>query len=314
MAGPELVARRFHLDGDVIVHGGRHLAGQKTAPNELVEPVLLAGQVLFHVLRRQVYVGGADGLVGVLGAALRLVVPGLGRVVLLAVTGLDKSLGRRQGLLGQAQGVGTHIGDEAHGAFPGDVHPFVELLGDRHGTPRGHIQLPGRLLLERRGDKGGRGIAGLVLALHRSDGEGGVLHCLDHLLYLFGAAQLRLFPLAVIVGLEAAQIRGDPRQVGGDGPVLLGLEGADLLLPLHHQPGGHRLDPSGGQAPADLLPQQRGELVAHDAVQYPPSLLGIHQVLVDLPGVGDGISHHLAGDLIEGDSAGLILRHVQHRL
>ena len=99
-----------------------------------------------------------------------------------------------------------------------------------------------------------------------------------------------------------------------DGPVLLGLEGPNLLLPLHHQAGGHRLHPAGGQAPADLLPQQGGELIAHDPVQNAPGLLGVHQILVDGPGLGDGLVDHLLGDLVKGHPVGLVVGDVQQLL
>ena len=99
MAGPKAVARRFRFDGDAVVHRPRHLAGQKTAPDQLVQPVLVGGEALFQVLRSQGHVGGPDGLMGVLGGALGLEPAGLFRIVLLAVAALDESPGRRQRLL-----------------------------------------------------------------------------------------------------------------------------------------------------------------------------------------------------------------------
>ena len=95
------------------------------------------------------------------------------------------------------------------------------------------------------------------------------------------------------------------RQVCVQCPVLLGDEFLYFLFPLGHQAHGHRLHPARGEAPADLLPQQRREAIAHDAVQHAPGLLGVHQVLVDVPGSGDALLHHLFGDLIKGDPAGL---------
>ena len=251
---------------------------------------------------------------GVLGVALGLEPPGLLGVIPLPVAAHDKGLGRGQRLLGQAQGVGTHIGDKAHSSLSLDVHPLIELLGDGHGTPGSHVQLAGGFLLEGGSDERRGGIAVLVLPLHGSHPEVRTLYSLCHSVHFRLAAQLHLLPLAVELRLEVPQIGGNPGQVCDEGPVLLGLEGTDLLLPLHHKPGGHRLNPAGGQAPADLLPQQRGELVAHDAVQHPPGLLCVHQVLVDLPGMGDGVLHYLPGDLVEGDPEGLVLGYAQHGL
>ena len=64
----------------------------------------------------------------------------------------------------------------------------------------------------------------------------------------------------------------------------------------------------------DLLPQQGGDLIAHDAVQHPARLLGVHQIHIDGPGVGDGVVDHLLGDLVEGHPVGLVVRDAQHLL
>ena len=104
------------------------------------------------------------------------------------------------------------------------------------------------------------------------------------------------------------------REISVQGPVLLGDEGLDVGLPLAHHPGGHGLDPPGGKTPADLLPQQGGDLIAHDAVQHPARLLGVHQIHIDGPGVGDGVVDHLLGDLVEGHPVGLVVRDAQHLL
>ena len=60
------------------------------------------------------------------------------------------------------------------------------------------------------------------------------------------------------------------------------------------------MHPSGGKSLADLLPQERADLVAHDAVQHPAGLLGIHQLLVDAPGVLHAVFNAGLGDLIKG--------------
>ena len=106
----------------------------------------------------------------------------------------------------------------------------------------------------------------------------------------------------------------DPVQPHIQGPVLPGDKGTDLILPVHNQAGGHALDPTGGKTPADLLPQQRRKLIAHDPVQNPAGLLGVHQVIVDIPGMGNGFPNHLLGDLVEGHPAGLFIGQIQKLL
>ena len=96
--------------------------------------------------------------------------------------------------------------------------------------------------------------------------------------------------------------------------VFLTLEGTDLLLPLHYDAGGHALYAACGQAAAHFAPQQRGELITHNAVKNAAGLLGIHQILIEGAGVLDGFADHLLGDLIKGDAVGLVVRNSQQLL
>ena len=79
----ELMSARHDLRAHAVIHSVRHLGGQKAAPDQAVQAVLLARQVALDLLGRQVDVRGADGLVRVLRAGLGLVVAGgLGIVAL----------------------------------------------------------------------------------------------------------------------------------------------------------------------------------------------------------------------------------------
>src|SRR5213078_4978616 len=64
-------------------------------------------------------------------------------------------------------------------------------------------------------------------------------------------------------------------EVGLDGPVLLGNELADLLLALADQPQRYGLHPTRRQAGLDALPEERGRLVADQAVEHAARLLGV---------------------------------------
>ena len=301
------------IDAHRIVFGAGHLAGHKAAPDQAVELVLLGGQVAADRLRVQPDIGGPDGLMGVLGLPLGLEAAGAAVVVFFSVAPDDEVLGGVQRVLGQAQGVGTHIGDEADHALALDLHALVELLGDGHGAPGGHVELAGGLLLEGGGDEGRRGIALLHCPLDAGNGKFLVLDVGDNGIDLRLAVQLALFLIAVVAGDKAAGLL-DPVQSDVQGPVLLGDEIPDLLLPIHHQTGGDGLDASRAQTPADLFPQQGAELIAHDPVQDAAGLLGVHQVHIDAPGLVDGLGDHAPGDLVEGDAAGLAVGQVHQLL
>src|SRR5699024_8747363 len=111
---------------------------------------------------------------------------------------------------------------------------------DGHGPPGGHVQLPAGLLLKGGGGEGGRGGALLVLTLHALDGEGGVLNGGDLLVNLLLGVQLPLLSVLPVVPGGKGVL---PLVSGGElyiqGPVLLGLELRDLLLPVADHPGGH---------------------------------------------------------------------------
>ena len=100
-------------------------------------------------------------------------------------------------------------------------------------------------------------------------------------------------------------------ELGGDGPVLLGDELVDLLLPVADDPGGHGLDPPGGQALAHLGPEDGADLVAHQPIQHPAGLLGVHQVHVDGPGLLEGALDGGGRDLVELDPALALLVQLQ---
>ena len=311
-AGPEAVNPRLNLHRHRVIDGVGHLTGHKPAPDQPVQPVLVVGQITLHPLRSQLHIAGPDGLVGVLGPRLGLIGPGGLGAVPLAVPALNEAPGCGQGLVAQAQGVGTHIGDQAHGALAGDIHALIELLGDGHSPPGGHAQFPAGLLLEGGSGEGSGGRALLLLPLHGFHGKGGGFHRLHHRVDLLDGIELLLFAvLPVVVGQKSVPLRAVGGQPRVQGPVLLGLEGRDLMLPVADHPGRHGLDPSGGQAAADFFPQQGRELIAHNPVQNPPGLLGVHQTLVDLPGPGNRLTDHPLGDLIEGHAAGLLILQVQ---
>ena len=203
---------------------------------------------------------------GVLGPGLGLILAEGAGPVGGAVAAVDERTGGHLGLMGDAQRIGTHIGNKTHGALAAELHALIQLLGDGHGAAGGHIQFAGGLLLEGGGGEGRGRRALLIRPLHALDGEGPGHNILTDGLGLRLGGGLVLFAVfPVVMGLEKGLIPLLMEQ-GIQGPILLGHEGLDFLLPLGHQTHGHGLDPAGRQTPADLLPQQRGQAVAHDTV------------------------------------------------
>jgi len=92
-----------------------------------------------------------------------------------------------------------------------------------------------------------------------------------------------------------------PCQAGVQGPVFLRGEGLDGPFPVAHQPQGHGLHPPGGEAGLDLLPEDGTDLVAHQAVQDPPGLLGFVAGPVQRHRMGQGLPDGRLGQLQEQD-------------
>jgi len=104
--------------------------------------------------RRVVEARRADCLVGFLrilvGTAEEV---GLFGEVLVAELTLDVLAGHVERLARQVRRVGTHVGDDADGAFAGDVHTFIKLLRGPHGALGAEAQSGAAGLLERAGDE-----------------------------------------------------------------------------------------------------------------------------------------------------------------
>ena len=313
VGGTEGMTGAGSIDGNGIINGVCHLACQKAAPDQLIQPVLVVCQAGTHPLGVQLHMGGADGLVGILGTGLGLVHMERAVVIFLSVAVGNKVRRGGHGFVGKAQRVSTHIGDKAQGALALHVHAFIQLLCQHHGALGGHVQLPGSLLLQGRGSKGRRSRALLFRLFHIGDGERPILYIVNDCLGLGFVFQLPLLLLPPVVGDKAA---GLPHAVQRhiQRPVFLGLEGTDFIFSVHHHPGGNRLHTTGGQATAHLLPQQRRKLIAHDTVENPAGLLGIHQIIVNVPGVLNGLPHHPLGNLVEGDPMSLFVGQVQQLL
>jgi hypothetical protein len=253
----------------------RHLAGDGALPDQLVEPGLVLAQVRLDLLGQVADGGGPDRLMRLLGVlGLGLEDARLRGQVVGAIALGDVVAQLRQGLLGQVDRVGSHVGDQADRAAA-DVDALVELLGGAHGALGGEAELARGLLLQRRGDERRRRVALALLALDRSTlslPRRGDQRLLDDagpsssvMLNCSIFSPSNSISLALNGFLSASSGPG----IGLDGPVLAPLEGLDLQLALDDQAQRRALHAPGGEPAADLLPQQRRQVEADQIVQRP---------------------------------------------
>ena len=90
-------------------------------------------------------------------------------------------------------------------------------------------------------------------------------------------------------------------------PVLDGLEGRNLVLPLADQAERDGLDATRREAWANRLPKKRADLVAHQPIEDPARLLGLHLLHVEGLGALESLLHGSLRDLPEGDALESIL-------
>ena len=250
----------------------------------------------------------------VLCAGLGLVVAGSLGVVVLPVAAENEGLCRGNGLLGDAQRVGTHIGDETHRALARDVNALVELLGDGHGAARRHIELARGLLLQGRGRKRQRRGALLVRALDIRHGKGLVADVGNDAVHLLAGGRLDLFAVFSIIMRLKGLVRDFVREVDVERPVFLRLKGLNLFLAVVHHAHGDRLHAARRETAAHLFPQKRAELITHDAVEHTACLLRVDQVLIDGARLLNALGDDLFRDLVEGHALGLFIVQFQKRL
>ena len=306
-AGFEVVIRRADGDRHGILLAVCHLACHKAAPDHAVQLCGVAADALVHLVRGQGGHRGTDGFVGVLCCRGTLGLPCalIGADIRLAVSTGDILLGGSHSLVRNAQTVGTHIGDKTHHAVSGNVHAFVQGLGGAHGAGGCKAQPAGGLLLQGTGDKGRGGLLCALAALELAHHIACALQTLFNGTCLGLAFGQQLF--AVGVRGKACHKAFVPGTQGGvHVPVFIGLKVFDLLFPVIDQPHRHALHTACGQAAAHLTPQERTELVAHQTVQHAARLLGVEQIFVDGTGVGHALLHTLFGDLVKGDTVGLV--------
>ena len=306
-AGDFLARHGFDVHAGLIVERLRHLRRDEAIPDELVELVLLVGQVFSHLLGRKLERRRADCFVRFLRILARLEDVRLRGQEALAVPRADELARLGDGVGAHAHRVGTHVRDETdETAVLLEVDAFVQPLRDVHRALGTEAQIARRVLLElARRVRGGR--VALLFALRDA----------DHLVlrgFEVGADRRRLFAVRdfdlFAVGLDEAsgeRLLRRAAQPDADVPVLFRYERLDLALPLDDEAERNGLDAAGAQTERKLVPDEGRHVVTDDAIEHPAGALGIVKVLVELARLLDAVLDALLRDLVELDAMHLEL-------
>jgi hypothetical protein len=209
------------------------------------------------------------------------------------------------------------------GALSADVDALIEPLRHAHGAAHVEAQLVGGVALQLAGDERRQRPALLLARLHGDSVHLAFSSAARTASIAFVGQRVGnelLFAVLVLAVGHARRLAVDAdearleafvgllfrMQQSVQRPVLERLEGANLAFALHDQAHGHGLHAAGRKPAAHLVPQQRRNLIAHQAIQDAARLLRVHQILVDVARVLEGLLHGLLGDLVEGDAANLL--------
>ena len=165
----------------------------------------------------------------ILGVGFFLIDARLFRQVLLAVASDDIFPGSLCCLVGDAQRVGSHIGNQTHSAQLWQVDTFIQLLCRLHGSFCLEAQTAGCLLLKGGGDERRCGHLLFDTFFDFINDKIVVLQLLHNLLRLFAACNLHLFPFAGSKAGSKDLFRACGGKLGIDGPVFLLHKVADFL-------------------------------------------------------------------------------------
>ena len=200
-----------------------------------------------------------------------------------------------------AGGIGTHVGDQSDEAFLAKFHAFVQALRNHHRALDAEAQFARRILLQFAGREGRRRVAPAFLFLRRAYNPVCFLKRCADCLRIFPVVDFNfLLALADKARVKGRRFRGCEMRV--DRPIFFLLERLDLAFALDDQTQRDCLHASGGQSAANFVPQQRGNLVADNSVQYAPGLLCIYQIAIDVARVLKGGPYRALRDFVKRHS------------
>ena len=222
--------------------------------------------------------------------------------IFAAVLSLDIFADLRQGVIGDAGRIGTHVGNESDQTLFAQFHAFVQALRNHHGALHAETQLAGGILLELAGGKGRGRVAPALLAIDGADPPVGLLDGGADFFRVIAVGDLDLLlVLAEKTGVESRGLGAGEIRV--DRPVFLLFEGLDFAFAFDDEPQGHGLHAPGRYAASDFVPKKRGNLIADEAIEDAAGLLGIDQGLIDASGMLESLLHGFLCNLVESNAA-----------
>ena len=187
-------------------------------------------------------------------------------------------------------------------AQAGQLHAFVQPLGNLHRP----LHRVARGLLQLAGDEGGRGVALALFGRDRRHDERGAFEIAQHLFRLLLVADLQrlVAPLDELRFEVGRQRAGERRE---QVPVFFGDELSDQLLAIADELERDRLHASRAESAANLVPEDRADLVADEPIEHAARLLRIDHLHVDGARMLHRFLHRLLGDLVEHQAVDLFL-------
>src|SRR5688572_5083413 len=154
-----------NLKTRLIEYRRHHLTGNEPIPDQRVELESVAAQIRPDSLRGVLQRSRSNRLMSVLRALFRAIAVWLAGKIVFSIMPADELAHRGERIVGHASRIGSHVSNQSHGTFLPELHAFVELLGQLHGSFGLKTQLSRRLLLQFAGDERRRRIAPSLLLL-----------------------------------------------------------------------------------------------------------------------------------------------------
>ena len=313
----EKILPGFDVNSRRVKHCRFHLARDEPLPDEFVEAILFIVEIRLQCRGCAQRDTRPHRFVRVLRSLFAPIVHRPCRQIFCAVSCFDELARGGECILGNARGVGAHVGDKPNRTFTAELHPFIELLRDAHRPFRRKSEFSGCLLLQTTGDKGGHGPLSPLLFLHLFDDIGVRLRIgreflrprrIDEKAVVVNLSLL--FPDAVQFGKEA-RLRGRAfcwGQRGGKRPIFLWFERLNFCFAFADEAHSNGLHPASTQPRFDAAPQNRANLVSNESVQDAPCLLRVDKCHVNLPWTLNGIQDSPFRDFVIDDAIDRFLR------